>query len=101
MPPIYSLLANIQLARARKAPKLVLQESRKSARHLQSTVRIEQYVGQDDMRQEHPQAHYHREATQYMNLGEKAIAQAAIEGAGSEKDTNMLTFLTRGMPLQN
>lgn len=33
LPPVYSLLANIQLARARKAPKLVLQDSREFAEH--------------------------------------------------------------------
>ena len=48
------------------------------------------------MRQERPQAHYHREATQYMNVGERATAQAATDGIGLEKDTSMLTFLTRG-----
>ncbi|KAI0786580.1 RNA polymerase II-associated protein [Abortiporus biennis] len=74
LPPIYSLLANIQLERARKAPKIILPDAR-----------------QDDMRKEKPRDEYYREAAQYLNQGERAVAESG-EGMGTT-----LSFLTRAI----
>ncbi|KAF8070705.1 RNA polymerase II-associated protein [Lyophyllum atratum] len=72
--PIYSLLANIQIAYARKAPKLVLPDAR-----------------QDVMTGEKSKEEYYREAAQLLNTGERVGAESG-EGVGGT-----LSFLTRGI----
>ncbi|KAF5380573.1 hypothetical protein D9615_004659 [Tricholomella constricta] len=73
LPPIYSLLANIQIAYARKAPKLVLPDAR-----------------QDVMTGEKSKEEYYREAAQLLNTGERAGAESGEVGG-------TLSFLTRGI----
>jgi RNA polymerase-associated protein CTR9 len=73
-PPIYALLANIQIAHAQKAPKLVLSEAR-----------------EDKLTNVRPKEEYYREAAQYLNTGERAAAEGG-EGVGGT-----LAFLTRGI----
>ncbi|KAH9948627.1 RNA polymerase II-associated protein [Amylocystis lapponica] len=73
LPPVYSLLANIQIARASKAPKLVLQDPR-----------------EDFMISEKPRDEYNRDAAQYFNLAEKAASETGVIGT-------MLAVLTRGL----
>ncbi|KAG1735969.1 hypothetical protein EDB19DRAFT_1896149 [Suillus lakei] len=73
-PPIYALLANIQIAHAQKAPKLVLPEAR-----------------EDKLTNVRPKEEYYREAAQYLNTGERAAAEGG-EGVGGT-----LAFLTRGI----
>ncbi|KAI0688182.1 RNA polymerase II-associated protein [Cytidiella melzeri] len=73
LPPIYALLANIQMARARKAPKLILQEPR-----------------QDDMRKEKSREDCYRDAAQFMNKSE-----AVVNDTGMNR--TVLNFLTRGV----
>ncbi|KAH9991808.1 RNA polymerase II-associated protein [Russula vinacea] len=58
LPPIYSILASIQLAKARKAPKLKLPNAR-----------------QDIMTTEKSRDEYMREATQVLNHGDQAAAE--------------------------
>ncbi|TFK44271.1 RNA polymerase II-associated protein [Crucibulum laeve] len=72
--PVYTLLANLQIAHARKAPKMILTNAR-----------------QDIMTKEKPKEHYHREAAQYLNIGERVGAESG-EGVGGT-----LAFLTRGI----
>ncbi|KAG6902757.1 hypothetical protein C0995_011905 [Termitomyces sp. Mi166 len=74
LPPIYSMLANIQLAYARKAPKLILPDAR-----------------QDDMKGEKSKEEYYREAAQLLNTGERVGTESG-EGVGGT-----LSFLTRGI----
>ncbi|KAF8895729.1 RNA polymerase II-associated protein [Gymnopilus junonius] len=72
--PIYPLLANLQVARARRAPKLVLQDAR-----------------EDIMTSEKPKEDYYRDAAQYLNIGERVGAESG-EGVSVT-----LAFLTRGI----
>ncbi|EJD02630.1 TPR-like protein [Fomitiporia mediterranea MF3/22] len=51
--PADQLLANIQLARARKAPKIILENAR-----------------QDNLTKEHPKEFYHNKAARQLNLGQ-------------------------------
>ncbi|KAF9464960.1 RNA polymerase II-associated protein [Collybia nuda] len=74
LPPIYSLLANIQIAHARKAPKLVLPSAR-----------------QDIMTGEKSKEEYYRDAAQFLNTGERVGAESG-DGVGGT-----LSFLTRGI----
>ncbi|KAI0081989.1 RNA polymerase II-associated protein [Panus rudis PR-1116 ss-1] len=69
--PIYSLLANLQIAKAQKAPKIVLQDAR-----------------QDDQRSEKPRDEFFKEASQHMNQG----SAGATEGMPT-----ILAFLTRAI----
>jgi RNA polymerase-associated protein CTR9 len=105
LPPVYSLLANIQLARARKAPKLVLQDpGEPPCMMITMRSRSSSVVVHDDLRQERHQADYHRAATQYMNDAERAVGQAAAESSADEDRNNAvgtLTFLTRGIYFQS
>ncbi|OJA11248.1 hypothetical protein AZE42_09541 [Rhizopogon vesiculosus] len=73
-PPIYALLANIQIAHAQKAPKVVLSDAR-----------------EDKLTGVRPKEEYYREAAQYLNSGERAAAEGG-EGVGGT-----LAFLTRGI----
>ncbi|KAG6336638.1 hypothetical protein ID866_2445 [Astraeus odoratus] len=73
-PPIYALLANIQLAYARIAPKVVLADAKED--------RLTGMRTKED---------YYREAAQYLNAGERAAAEGG-EGVGGT-----LAFLTRGI----
>ncbi|KAI6131542.1 hypothetical protein EDD16DRAFT_1852708 [Pisolithus croceorrhizus] len=73
-PPVYALLANIQLAHARRAPKVVLTDARED--------RLDGARTKED---------YYREAAQYLNAGERAAAEGG-EGVGGT-----LAFLTRGI----
>ncbi|OBZ70980.1 Tetratricopeptide repeat protein 1 [Grifola frondosa] len=73
LPPIYSLLANMQIARASKAPKLVLPDAR-----------------QDIMTHEKTREEFNREALQYFNTAEKASVEAGEMGTA-------LAVLTRGI----
>ncbi|TFK54552.1 RNA polymerase II-associated protein [Heliocybe sulcata] len=74
LPPVYSLLANIQIARARNAPKVILPNAR-----------------QDDMSKEKPKEDYYREAAQMLNSSERAVTES---GEGFDPT---LAFLTRGI----
>ncbi|KAG6813289.1 hypothetical protein H0H92_012444 [Tricholoma furcatifolium] len=74
LPPIYSMLANIQIANARKAPKVILPDAR-----------------QDNMKGEKSKEDYYREAAQLLNTGERVGAESG-EGVGGT-----LSFLTRGI----
>ncbi|KAH9988468.1 RNA polymerase II-associated protein [Russula compacta] len=76
LPSIYSLLASIQLAKARKAPKLKLSHAR-----------------QDIMTAEKSRDEYMREATQLLNHGD----QAAAEGGEISSVTKELLLLTRAI----
>ncbi|KAF8472978.1 RNA polymerase II-associated protein [Russula ochroleuca] len=76
LPPIYSILASIQLAKARKAPKLKLHNAR-----------------QDIMTAEKSRDEYMREATQLLNHGD----QAAAEGGEISSATKELLLLTRAI----
>ncbi|KAH9170927.1 RNA polymerase II-associated protein [Lactarius sanguifluus] len=76
LPSIYSLLASIQLAKARKAPKLKLLNAR-----------------QDIMTAEKSRDEYMREATQLLNHGD----QAAAEGGEISAATKELLLLTRAI----
>ncbi|KAN0091495.1 hypothetical protein V8E55_005061 [Tylopilus felleus] len=73
-PPIYALLANVQIAHAQKAPKLVLPDARE-----------DKLVGVRSKEE------YYRDAAQYLNTGERAAAEGG-EGVGGA-----LAFLTRGI----
>ncbi|KZT10920.1 RNA polymerase II-associated protein [Laetiporus sulphureus 93-53] len=73
LPPIYVLLANIRIARASTAPKLILQDAR-----------------EDTMTSEKPRDEYYKDAAQYFNSGEKAAAESGDIGT-------MLSILTRGV----
>ncbi|KIJ12938.1 hypothetical protein PAXINDRAFT_14301 [Paxillus involutus ATCC 200175] len=73
-PPIYALLANIQIAHAQRAPKVVLPDAR-----------------EDKLTGVRPKEEYYREAAQYLNTGERAAAEGG-EGVGGT-----LAFLTRGI----
>ncbi|KAG5647061.1 hypothetical protein DXG03_001431 [Asterophora parasitica] len=73
LPPIYSLLANIQIAYARNAPKLILPDAR-----------------QDLMTGEKSKEEHYREAAQLLNTGERAGAEYGEVGG-------TLSFLTRGI----
>ncbi|KIJ58709.1 hypothetical protein HYDPIDRAFT_33920 [Hydnomerulius pinastri MD-312] len=73
-PPIYALLANIQIAHAQKAPKVVLPDAR-----------------EDKLTGVRPKEEYYRDAAQYLNTGERAAAEGG-EGVGGT-----LAFLTRGI----
>lgn len=76
LPSIYSLLASIQLAKARNAPKLKLLNAR-----------------QDIMTTEKSRDEYMREATQFLNHGD----QAAAEGGEISAATKELLLLTRAV----
>ncbi|KAH9929574.1 RNA polymerase II-associated protein [Epithele typhae] len=71
--PVYSFLANLQIARASKAPKLILT-----------------YAAQDNMTTEKPRDEYNKEAAQLFNTGERATAE-------SGESQMMLSVLTRGI----
>ncbi|KAF8198079.1 RNA polymerase II-associated protein [Pholiota molesta] len=74
LPPIYSLLANIQIAHARQAPKLILKDAQ-----------------QDIMVSEKSKEDYYSIAAQYLNHGERAGAESGEGVSGT------LAFLTRGI----
>ena len=95
LPPIYALLANIQIARSRTAPKLVLQNTRKCLQSLLSNYSlIHAYdLGQDILTGEKSKEDYYRDSAQFLNAGEKATLDSG-EGAGGS-----LAFLTRGVLL--
>ncbi|KAI0267054.1 hypothetical protein BC834DRAFT_92917 [Gloeopeniophorella convolvens] len=76
LPSIYSLLASIQLAKARKAPMLKLPNAR-----------------QDVMTHEKSRDEYMKEATQLLNHGD----QAAAEGGEISPSTKELLLLTRAI----
>ncbi|KAF8813945.1 RNA polymerase II-associated protein [Phlegmacium glaucopus] len=74
LPPVYSLLANIQIANARKAPKLRLSDAQ-----------------QDIMTSEKSKEEYYRDAAQYLNTGERVVSDSGDGVSGT------LAFLTRGI----
>ncbi|KAJ8515561.1 hypothetical protein ONZ45_g7046 [Pleurotus djamor] len=76
LPPIYMLLANIQIARARDAPKIILPDAR-----------------QDNLTKERRKEELNNEAAQLINKAEK-FREENPEDAAS---TNTLLFLTRGV----
>ncbi|EIN11558.1 TPR-like protein [Punctularia strigosozonata HHB-11173 SS5] len=69
--PIHAFLANLQMANARRAPKLILPDPH-----------------QDDMRSEKPKGHYHNEAAIHLNKSTSSDA---------DRRTQLLSFLTRGI----
>ncbi|KAH8107706.1 hypothetical protein BXZ70DRAFT_1013744 [Cristinia sonorae] len=72
LPPLYYLLANIQIARARRAPKLILQDAR-----------------QDNMAKEKQRDAFYKEAIQLLNQGDKTESEEGISPT--------LAFLTRAI----
>ncbi|OCH88638.1 RNA polymerase II-associated protein [Obba rivulosa] len=70
---VFALLANLQIARAYKAPKLILQSAR-----------------QDILHTEKPREDHYTDATSLFNLGERKAADAGDAG-------NILSLLTRGI----
>ncbi|KAF5374557.1 hypothetical protein D9757_010165 [Collybiopsis confluens] len=75
LPPIYSLLANIQIDHSRKAPKLIL-----------PTAREDVVTGQKSKED------YHKEAATLINAAQRAAAESEDQASGME-----LAFLTRGI----
>ncbi|KAJ3802188.1 RNA polymerase II-associated protein [Lentinula aff. detonsa] len=76
--PIYALLANIQLAHSRSAPKLILPNAR-----------------EDIMTNQKPKEEYHKEAASLINAASKSASDANQSG---EPAVGMeLAFLTRGI----
>ncbi|EMD33781.1 hypothetical protein CERSUDRAFT_117863 [Gelatoporia subvermispora B] len=71
--PVFALLANLQVARAYKAPKMILSSAR-----------------QDKLHAERPKEDYYTDAASLFNLGEKKAAEAGDAG-------NVLSLLTRGI----
>ncbi|KAH7907720.1 hypothetical protein BJ138DRAFT_1116454 [Hygrophoropsis aurantiaca] len=71
-PPVYALLANIQLAHAQKAPKVVLSDAR-----------------EDKLAGERAKEDYYKEAAAFLNSGERAAEGVGVGGT--------LGFLTRGI----
>ncbi|KAG9220389.1 hypothetical protein CCMSSC00406_0006654 [Pleurotus cornucopiae] len=76
LPPIYMLLANIQIARARDAPKVLLPDAR-----------------QDVLTNEKTKEAYHKEAALFINTAERYRSENQDEAEA----TNTLSFLTRGV----
>ncbi|KAI0694996.1 RNA polymerase II-associated protein [Cerioporus squamosus] len=72
--PVYSFMANLQIARAGKAPKLILP-----------------HAVHDSMIAEKPREHYNREAASHFNTGQNLIQEANTAG------TSVLSHLTRGI----
>ncbi|KII92703.1 hypothetical protein PLICRDRAFT_51061 [Plicaturopsis crispa FD-325 SS-3] len=75
LPPVYSLLANIQIAHARQAPKIILSDAREDI--LTGSKTKEEYI---------------REAAQHLNSSDKAAADT-----GTVYGDQQLSFLTRGI----
>ncbi|KAF5346312.1 hypothetical protein D9758_011483 [Tetrapyrgos nigripes] len=73
LPPVYSMLANIQIAHARKAPKILLQNAREDVLH------------------EKTKDEYYKDAAQQLNAGERAATDV-----GEQVHSVELAFLTRG-----
>lgn len=90
-PPIYALLANIQIAHAQKAPKLILPDARKSSTSAWTVLVHDYHAGEDKLVGVRSKEEYYRDAAQYLNAGERAAAEGG-EGVGGT-----LAFLTRGM----
>ncbi|KAF9010665.1 RNA polymerase II-associated protein [Cyathus striatus] len=74
LPPMYSLLANLQIACARKAPKLILPDAR-----------------QDILKDERSKEEFYREAALHLNTADR-VASESGEGVSPT-----LAFLTRGI----
>ena len=90
-PPIYALLANIQIAHAQKAPKVVLSDARKPSTPAATVLTYDFHPGEDKLTGVRSKEDYYRDAAQYLNAGERAAAEGG-EGVGGT-----LSFLTRGM----
>ncbi|KAH0828123.1 hypothetical protein J3R83DRAFT_3795 [Lanmaoa asiatica] len=90
-PPIYALLANIQIAHAQKAPKLILSDARKPATSARIALVYDCHAGEDKLTGVRSKEEYYRDAAQYLNAGERAAAEGG-EGVGGT-----LAFLTRGI----
>lgn len=90
-PPIYALLANIQIAHAQKAPKLILSDARKSSTCARIVFVHHFHTGEDNLAGVRSKEEYYRDAAQYLNAGERAAAEGG-EGVGGT-----LAFLTRGI----
>ncbi|KAG6370024.1 hypothetical protein JVT61DRAFT_12543 [Boletus reticuloceps] len=86
-PPIYALLANIQIAHAQRAPK----DARKHLTFVQIVVVHDCCAGEDKLMGLRSKEEYYRDAAQYLNAGERAAAEGG-EGVGGT-----LAFLTRGI----
>lgn len=90
-PPIYALLANIQIAHAQKAPKMILPDARKPLAYSRSVLVHDCHAGEDKLTGVRSKEDHYRDAAQYLNAGERAAAEGG-EGVGGT-----LAFLTRGM----
>lgn len=90
-PPIYALLANIQIANAQKAPKVILPDARKFLVYARSMLTHDCHPGEDKLVGVRSKEDYYRDAAQYLNAGDRAAAEGG-EGVGGN-----LAFLTRGM----
>ncbi|KAF9518383.1 hypothetical protein BS47DRAFT_1338316 [Hydnum rufescens UP504] len=75
LPRVYSLLANLQLERARSAPKMIMSDSRS-----------------DVLTSLSPKSHYYQQAAQHMNQTE----MAARELSKDDWRTQAVIYLTRG-----
>ncbi|KAL6301253.1 RNA polymerase II-associated protein [Sparassis latifolia] len=73
LPPVYCLLANISIARAGHAPKLILENAH-----------------EDMMTSEKPREEFYKEAANWFNQGEKRAAESGVAGTA-------LAVLTRGV----
>ncbi|TFK85810.1 RNA polymerase II-associated protein [Polyporus arcularius HHB13444] len=71
--PVYTFMANLQIARAAKAPKLILP-----------------HAVHDSMVAEKPREHYNREAASQFNTGQNLLLDLPVTG------TSQLSHLTRG-----
>ncbi|KAH7878549.1 uncharacterized protein C8R40DRAFT_1066987 [Lentinula edodes] len=77
LPPIYSLLANIQIDHSRRAPKLILPNAR-----------------EDIMTNQKSNEEYHREAASLINAASTSASEASQ--SGEPAISTELAFLTRG-----
>ena len=89
LPQIYSLLANLQIAHARKAPKVILQDARTFYFSCTPVANMPS-SGQDSMKGVKPKEEYYREAAQLLNAGDRAALESGESSGGT------LPFLTRG-----
>lgn len=90
LPPIYCLMANINIARSRAAPKHILTDARTWNRAPYMPQLIF-HAGQDVMNQERSKDVYYREAAQLLNAAERVGRDTG------ESVNETLAFLTRGL----
>jgi RNA polymerase-associated protein CTR9 len=90
LPPVYALLANIQIANARQAPKIILPQAREFQLGNLSTQLNVMITEQDILVGSKRKEEYYREAALLLNTGERASSESGESGG------IQLSFLTRG-----